>query len=407
MKTPTLIISLIVSTLATATHAQSGCTDPLANNYNAAATINDGSCHYNSVSISPSTTFTLPPQLSETSGLLWWNNELWTNNDDTDTHLHAIDTSNGSLLQDYDVKWAVNNDWEDLDADTAYLYIGDFGNNVAGNRTNLKIIRVEKASLIAGNPIIDSIMFSYPDQTNFSSAGANNTNFDCEAMVLTTDSIYLFTKQWVSQKTTLYALSKTPGTYVADSITTYNVQGLITGAVTLQQKQLTVLCGYTNLVQPFLYLLYDYQDNNFFNGNKRKINISLPFHQIEGIASENGLDYFLTNESLVQGPISIAPKLNKFSLYSYLGNYLNSTTGIQQQKPSQFNVYPNPFTDVLHIQSANTSIKYFIADVAGRIVSKGSFSSISGSLSTSDLSKGVYFLTTSDPNIQPVKLIKE
>ena len=143
MKTPTLIISLIVSTLATATHAQSGCTDPLANNYNAAATINDGSCHYNSVSISPSTTFTLPPQLSETSGLLWWNNELWTNNDDTDTHLHAIDTSNGSLLQDYDVKWAVNNDWEDLDADTTYLYIGDFGNNVAGNRTNLKIIRVE------------------------------------------------------------------------------------------------------------------------------------------------------------------------------------------------------------------------------------------------------------------------
>lgn len=407
MQTNTLIILITACMLTVVSNAQPGCTDPLANNYNATATFNDGSCQYNASSISPSATFTLPPQLSETSGLLWWNNELWTNNDDTDTHLHAIDTSNGSLLQDYDVKWTVNNDWEDLDADSAYLYIGDFGNNVAGNRTNLKIIRVEKASLIAGTPIIDSIMFSYPDQTNFSSAGANNTNFDCEAMTLTTDSIYLFTKQWVSQKTTLYALPKTPGTYVADSITTYNVQGLITGAVTLQQKHLTVLCGYTDLLQPFLYLLYDYQSNNFFDGNKRKINISLPFYQIEGIATENGLDFFLTNEKLVQWPITIAAKLSTYSLNSFLGNYLSSISGIQEQMLPQLNVYPNPFTDVLHIQSPDASIKYFITDVAGRTVSKGSLSSISGPVSISDLSKGVYFLTTSDPNIQPVKLLKE
>ncbi len=406
MKTNTFFILIAVCNLTIVANAQPGCTDPLANNYNSAATVNDGSCNYNAASISPIATFTLPPQLSETSGLLWWDNELWTNNDDLDTHLYSIDTSNGSLLQDYDVKWTVNNDWEDLDSDSAYLYIGDFGNNVAGNRINLKIIRVEKSSLIAGIPIIDSIMFTYPDQTNFSPAGANNTDFDCEAMVLTTDSIYLFTKQWVTQKSTLYALPKTPGVYVADSLTTFDVNGLITGAVSLPQKQLTILCGYSNLLQPFLYLLYDYQNNAFFSGNKRKINISLPFHQIEGISTQNGLECFLTNESFSQGPITIAPKLNKFNLNTYLSTYL-STTGLPEPSSTQLKIYPNPFKDVLYIQSANTALKYFISDISGRVVSKGTLSSISGSLSISDLSKGAYFLTTQDPNIQPVKLIKE
>jgi hypothetical protein len=40
----------------------------------------------------------------------------------------------------------VNKDWEDFTRHT-YFYIGDFGNNVSGNRKDLHILRIEKESL--------------------------------------------------------------------------------------------------------------------------------------------------------------------------------------------------------------------------------------------------------------------
>jgi hypothetical protein len=64
--------------------AQLGCTDPLANNYNPAATQNDGSCTYQNANISPIRSNTLPALLDETSGLIFWNDKIWTHNDDID-----------------------------------------------------------------------------------------------------------------------------------------------------------------------------------------------------------------------------------------------------------------------------------------------------------------------------------
>ncbi|MEO8235531.1 MAG: hypothetical protein ABI549_08975 [Flavobacterium sp.] len=72
-----------------------GCTDVLAKNYNSKATINDGSCVYKNEAINLTNTFVLNQKLKETSGLIQWNNRLWTHNDDTDTNLYALDTING------------------------------------------------------------------------------------------------------------------------------------------------------------------------------------------------------------------------------------------------------------------------------------------------------------------------
>jgi hypothetical protein len=93
-------------------------------------------------------------------------------------------------------------------------------------------------------------------------------------------------------------LSKTPGSYKAQYKNSYDVQGLVTGATLLENKKLVVLCGYNSLLQPFTLLLYDYEANDFFSGNKRKINLNLAFHQVEGIATNNGLKYFISNEFL-------------------------------------------------------------------------------------------------------------
>jgi hypothetical protein len=75
------------------------------------------------------------------------------------------------------------------------------------------------------------------------------------------------------------------------------------------------------MLQPFLYLLYDYKNNNFSAGNKRKIKLSLPFHQVEGIESLDGKLFYLTNESIIKRPIlKIPQKIHTVNLSSYLKN---------------------------------------------------------------------------------------
>lgn len=305
------------------THAQiSGCTDPLSKNYNPVATINDGSCDYSSVKIKPKYSVKLDAILKETSGLTQSDTLLWTSNDDTDTALYAIDTK-GIIQNKIQLKNVTNTDWEAISQDSLYFYIGDFGNNASGNRNDLHILRIEKQSLSQNNQKIDTLSFSYSNQTDFTTKQSNSTNFDCEAFIVSTDSIYLFTKQWKEKRTSVYVIPKIPGNHVAQLKESYNVKGLITSATYLPKKKLLALCGYTTLLSPFIYLFYDYTDSGFFSGNKRKIDIALPFHQMEGISTQDGLHYYLTNENFTRKPIiNIPQQLHQFDLSTFLINYL-------------------------------------------------------------------------------------
>jgi hypothetical protein len=276
----------------------SGCTDTKAKNYDPNATINDGSCSYKKKTIRFSNSSLLPTKLVETSGLIHWNKRLWTHNDDTDTNLYALDTLTGNILETYLLPDVVNVDWEEISQDENYLYIGDFGNNASGNRTNLNILRIEKNSLLAHKPAIDFIKFKYANQINFEKQKRNTTNFDCEAFVITKDSICLFTKEWKSNKTTLYTLPKLPGDYIAQQSVSFDVEGLVTGATYLASKKRLLFCGYTKNGQPFIYLFYDFKGDNFFTGNKRKIKLKPKFQQIEGISSLDGIHYYITSEHL-------------------------------------------------------------------------------------------------------------
>ena len=275
-----------------------GCTDILAKNYNAKATVNDGSCVYKNETINLTHSFIVNPKLKETSGLIQWNNRLWTHNDDTDTNLYALDALKGEILETYNLPKVTNTDWEEISQDENYLYIGDFGNNTSGNRTDLHILRIEKKGLLANNPVIDKIEFQYSNQANFTRQFANKTDFDCEAFVVTKDSIYLFTKEWKSKQTTIYSLPKLPGKYIAQQQEVYTIEGLVTGATYLEAKKRLALCGYTRDGKPFVDLFYDFKENNFFAGNKRKIKLKTRFLQIEGISTNDGLHYYITNEAL-------------------------------------------------------------------------------------------------------------
>ena len=304
----------------TATYGQiSGCTDALAKNFDPNATTNDGSCLYSNVKIKPESTQKLGDSLRETSGLITFNNLLWTHNDDHDTNIYGLD-SKGKIQKQIQLEKVVNTDWEEISQDSSYIYIGDFGNNYQGNRKDLHILRVEKKSFLLDQPVIDTIAFSYSNQTDFSVQKPNSTDFDCEAFVVSQDSIYLFSKQWSQNKSSIYVLPKTPGTYVAQLKETLNVEGLVTGA-TLTPKNEIVLCGYTKKLRPFLYLISDLKNFNFPVANQRKIKLSLSFHQIEGIATFDGKLFYLTNESFVKKPIVNNPQqLHSVDLSDYLKN---------------------------------------------------------------------------------------
>lgn len=301
-----------------------GCTDSLSKNYNPKATVNDGSCLYNNKKIKPLFSKVLDDKIQETSGLIYWENRFWTINDDTDIAIHALDTLSWEILESFELKKTVNRDWEEISQDENYLYVGDIGNNVNANSKDLHILRVEKSSLLARKPIIDTIYFSYEDQADFSQMKSNQTNFDAEAFVVSKDSIFIFTKQWKAKKTSLYGFPKTPGNYEAKLKTTFDINGLVTGATYLENQKIIVLCGYSKLQMPFVYLLYDFKGTDFFSGNKRKIKLKLPFRQVEGIAHKKDLEFYITNEEFHQWPIlNHRPKLHKIDLSLFLGDYLH------------------------------------------------------------------------------------
>lgn len=310
--------------ISTTAYAQiSGCTDSHAENYNSKATENDGSCSYRNLKLKPEYSIQLSDSIKETSGLIAFENLLWTHNDDHDKTIYGLD-SLGKIKRKIFLEQAVNNDWEEIAQDSTHIYIGDFGNNYSGNRTDLKILKIEKKSFLEENPKIETISFSYSNQTDFSASKSNKTDFDCEAFIVSKDSIYLFTKQWKSSKTNIYALSKQSGTQIAKLKSTLDTKGLVTGATYLEEKKLITLCGYTKIGKPFLYLLYDFKNGDFLSGNKRRIDLKLSFHQIEGIATKDGLHYFLTNENLVRKPIiNVLQQIHYFDLSAVLNFYLH------------------------------------------------------------------------------------
>ena len=430
-----LIISfaILLSAMLHATAQTCGCTDPLATNYNASATVNDGSCVYSSATISATEIGELGETLDGSSTLLFWDGGYWTYNDHNDCCLYRIDSNTAAIADTLCISGISNYDTEEVSQDSLYLYFGDFGNN-SGVRQNLHILRISKESLLDQTFAVDTIWFSYEDQTDFTSH-PQATNFDCESFIVTADSIYLFTKQWASEQTTIYGLPKTPGTHVAHRLETYNVGGLVTGATYVPEYRMAVLCGYDynggNLLsslRPFIILLYDFQGDNFFSGNKRRLDFgTLVKEQVEAVATSNAMDFYITNEHFTTTQYGITvdrpAKLQRLDLRDYLLPYLATfetepedtvptdtiptdtvptdtivtppdTTGIPQFGTDGFRIYPNPASDRLHIDYPQDfeGANYEIMNLSGQKIAKGILREKSISLNNKHLKAGKYIL---------------
>jgi len=341
----TILCSLVAFfSLLSFSIAQNGCTDPLATNYDADAINNDGSCLYVPTTYSLQLITDLPASSQETSGLAYFNAGLWSLNDtDNPNEIYEIDTLSGEVLRTVVLDTFRNVDWEEMAENASYLYVGDFGNNI-GNRRDLRILRVAKTALSNDTVDVQEIRFTFSDQTDFSQ-NPNNHNFDCEAFIYHGDSLHLFTKNWVDNQTRHYTLSAEPGDHVARLKSTFNANGLITAA-DINEEGVIVLLGYQG-VNNFLWLLFDYPGDQFFEGNKRRIELGLVLTngQTEGLAFNSNGGGYISAERLSALGVTIPQKLFRFTVDQWTDPEIISTQDLSwPQAPS---VGPNPFEDQL------------------------------------------------------------
>ena len=374
---------------------QEGCTDPLAINYNSSAVINNGSCVYDESFYTMDAVSDLPsPLLNENSGLIYFASHLWTINDGGNSNsIYELDTL-GNLIREISVIGASNIDWEGLSQNDEHIYIGDFGNN-SGSRSDLCIYEIDKAEII--NPNVTEVLavkksFIYADQIQFNWP-LNQHNYDCEALIASNDSLYLFTKNWLNEEVNIYALpSHWTDTAAAILKESFNSDGLITDASRDSESGHTLLLGYknngANLYTSFVWILWDHALFDFFGGNKRRIEIGSVFSlgQTEGVALRNGQEGFVSGEQ-ISSVITIDPKLSSFDFTQYF-----STGTMNVVENDLFEPYPNPVENTIFILEKSSSFEIYNASTM-KLVLKGEIAS--NKIDVSVLKEGVYILKTS------------
>jgi hypothetical protein len=338
-------VCLLLSFVITPAKSQAvyGCRDPYANNYNPSATVNDGSCTYNATSYTPPVRAdSISKTLVESSGLQWAGNSLWSFNDGGGAAaIYRIDTLSDALLQTVNLEGATNVDWEDIAFDGTNFYVGDFGNNANGARTDLKIYRFPLSAIpdYTTNPTvtipaaqIKVINFIYSDQPRpIVDSPANRTRYDCEAMIVDGGKIHLFTKNWVDTTSTHYVIADTAaGTYTALPLETLATKYLVTGADKVPGQNIVALLGYVNygFGNHFMHLLSDFSGGLYFNGNKRRIDLpdASVMGQAEGITFRNSTYGYISNEYFTRGTapfiVTVKQKLRSFNTNNFVPSYV-------------------------------------------------------------------------------------
>lgn len=328
----------------------------------------------------------LPSAIQETSGLIHVQNTLISHNDSGGSNaLYSIDPNTGAIVGTCYVANASNVDWEDLAADDEYIYIADFGNNT-GSRSDLKIYRVSQADYFnTSNDTVyaDTIEFNYADQLDFT-AGSNSTNYDAEALMVKGDSLYIFTKRWLDQSSSVYTVSNQPGNYSLNPLANLASDGLVTGAVYDSISSSVYLCGYGPPV-PFLMEIKNFTAFPIQPSTISKLTLQVPLGasvQIEGITIRNSNKLFLSSEQSVLGDAALMTMDKSVTVHT-----------IDRNK-SFLKPYPNPVKGQLHLSATYTPcIELFNA--FGQLVEK----TCTKMISVEHLPNGIYFLREAE-NVQ-------
>jgi len=248
----------------------------------------------------------LPGKLSENSGLIIYKDLFWSFNDSGGENILFGFTRSGEITIQIQLENAENNDWEDIAQDDEFIYIGDFGNN-NGARKDLKVLKISKSEITTESyqtiePEI--INFSFSDQKLFSFS-PYSTPFDCESLTNIDGELYLFSKRWNDETTTVYNLLKTAGDYSITPVDSFQVEGLITGADFNPESSILALSGYHDF-RPLLWLFYDVSKENLFGRESLLIKMdAIAGAQTEGICFLEKDTLLISCESTFNYPAQI------------------------------------------------------------------------------------------------------
>lgn len=241
----------------------------------------------------------LSQKVNEQSGLVWYQDLFWVNNDsDCAPSLYAYN-KNGALKREVEISNFKNIDWEELTDDQKYIYIGDFGNNF-GARRNLRVLRVSKSNLSTqaiSSVEAEEMPINWEGQTVFVPR-KHNHDFDCESFVSHGDSLYFFSKNWADYKTRMYVASKELKSQNLKVRAEFDADLLVTGADLSSDGKMLALVGYKDY-RTYVLLFSDYKGTDFFSGKCLRLDLSsLGGAQTEAIVfDENDSLYISTEET--------------------------------------------------------------------------------------------------------------
>jgi len=303
----------------------------------------------------------IPDEISESSGIaVATPNHIWSHNDAGNTNeLFCFDTT-GTLLRQLLISNVNNIDWEDLTQDDQQrMYINDAGNN-GNDRRNLKIYRIPNPENISGNIVqAEIIKFDLEDQVQFPPP-ESNWNYDIEAIIWKSDSLYLFTKNRCNPQTgicKLYKVPAQPGNHIAQLMDavflgTSDKEARVTSAdINLSTGELLLLTE-TKIVS-----FTDYPDNRFFDGNMTSYYFSNTVGQVEGVGFVGNGNLYLTEEGNEND-----------NGFLYTVKWKN-TSAVTEKMTDKISLFPNPFTSEITADLPfDGSVTMDIIDIEGNVV---------------------------------------
>ena len=238
------------------------------------------------------------PKINESSGIIasrTYPGVLWTHNDSGGKPRNYpvfLDPEKAKRYgkRSVKIKKSRNVDWEEIAAyGKGQLVIGDFGNN-ANDRKDLVLYIIDEPDPYNDTKAVvrRSIPFSFEDQDAFPPA---NRNFDCEAMFVRGERVYLLTKHRSDTKTTLYKLVGNRAVRLSD----FEIGGKVTAADRSTDGRWTAVLTYDDL------WLFEGEGEDPFTGKATRIPIRLG--QCEAVCFEGG-NVVVTNE---EGEVFLFP----------------------------------------------------------------------------------------------------
>ena len=216
--------------------------------------------------------------------------------------MYKVDPANGAVIQKTLIRNATNVDWEDIAMDSAYIYVADVGNNFH-TRDTLTVYRISRKGMLTGVPEIDHeglITLSFREKATVNQKGFSS--LDCEALLVYKDSLYLFSKDWVGQSTSVYVFPATPGHHHLQARYRYEARMLVTGADFDPLRKEVALVGYRNRQPVVVRYSYLNDPGSIYCGGRARY---YPLHlarQVEGICFDEAGDLYLSSERSLQKP---------------------------------------------------------------------------------------------------------